>query len=72
MIEYIELLSDVDSDIHMEQNMTYEQLESEDFDIFNCIEILSRYTIELFINIIQEFTDLSWFLNINDLFISFN
>lgn len=70
MIEYIELLSDVDSDIHMEQNMKYEQLESEDFDIFNCIEILSRYTIELFINIIQEFTDLSWFLNINDLFLS--
>ena len=66
IVEYIDLLSDIDSDIHNEQNILYLSIDDDNIDIFDCIDTLTKFSIEIILNILQEFLDNSWFLNINN------
>ena len=66
-IDYIETLTDDETEESIESSVLYKSLSDEhDYSLTDSIDVLSMYLIELIIDILQEYNDPTWIMNINN------
>ena len=67
--EFIEKISDINDSLHQKLEVYYSSLNN-GLSISDCVEIITNFLIELIIDILQEYNDPTWIMNINNIRLS--